>query len=47
MEICIWCKYGNEEAKKIEKNTPIATMDCRVCPKCKKECVSGTFMVEE
>ena len=47
MKICIWCKYGKEQGDEIKKNTLKMTMDARQCPKCGKEGISGTFMVEE
>lgn len=47
MKICIWCKYGEEKANQIKENTLRQTMDYRVCPKCGKEGISGTFMEVE
>ncbi len=47
MKICIWCKYGQEEGDRIKEATKIATMDCRKCPSCDRDCISGTFMVSK
>lgn len=47
MRICIWCKYGKDEADKIKESTLKQTMDSNVCPKCGKQGISGTFMIEE
>ncbi len=47
MKICIWCKYGEEEANKIKEATKIQTMDARKCYKCGRESISGSFMVNE
>ncbi len=47
MKICIWCKYGQEEGDRIKEKTLRQTMDARVCPKCGKQGISGTFMEEE
>ncbi len=42
--ICIWCKYGKEEADKIFTETKMQTMDANKCAKCGKEGISGVFM---
>ena len=46
-QICIWCKYGQKEGDRIQKETQIALMDSRTCSKCKREGLSSTFMADK
>lgn len=44
MKICIWCKYGKEEADIKFNKTFKVLKDSNKCEECQKENISSTFM---
>lgn len=45
--ICIWCKYGDEKADIIKKETKVVSQTFKTCHRCKRTRISTTFFEKE